>query len=92
MLSLKGLRQDYGARPVLVLERFEAAAGEHWLVLGASGSGKTTLLNLAAGLVKPSEGEIQVGEVSLGGLDGAALDRWRGRTVTSCREAARSPV
>lgn len=81
MLSLKGLRQDYGARPVLVLERFEAAAGEHWLVLGASGSGKTTLLNLAAGLLKPSEGEIKVGGVSLGGLGGAALDRWRGRNV-----------
>jgi putative ABC transport system ATP-binding protein len=81
VLSLKGLRQDYGARPVLVLERFEAAAGEHWLVLGASGSGKTTLLNLAAGLLKPSEGEIKVGGVSLGGLGGAALDRWRGRNV-----------
>jgi putative ABC transport system ATP-binding protein len=81
VLSLKGLRQDYGARPVLALDRFEAAAGEHWLVLGASGSGKTTLLNLAAGLLRPSEGEIEVAGQSLRGLEGAALDRWRGRTV-----------
>lgn len=81
MLSLKGLRQDYGARPVLTLDRFEAAAGEHWLVLGASGSGKTTLLHLLAGLLRPSAGEITVAGESLVRLDGAALDRWRGRTV-----------
>jgi ABC-type lipoprotein export system ATPase subunit len=88
VLSVKGLRQRYsagavlpGARPVLSLDRFEAAAGEHWLVLGASGSGKTTLLNLAAGLLRPSEGEITVAGESLGGFAGAALDRWRGRTV-----------
>ncbi len=81
MLSLRGLRQRYGTKQVLALDRFEAAAGEHWLVLGASGSGKTTLLNLVAGLLKPSEGEIEVGGQSLRKLEGAALDRWRGRSV-----------
>ena len=81
MLSVTGLRQRYGARQVLALERFEAAAGEHWLVLGASGSGKTTFLNLAAGLLGPSEGEISVGGQPLAALHGAALDRWRGRSV-----------
>ncbi len=81
MLSLTGLKQRYGARQVLALERFEAAAGEHWLVLGASGSGKTTLLNLVAGLLRPSEGEIEVGGQPLARLEGAALDRWRGRSV-----------
>ncbi len=81
MLSLKGLRQSYGAREVLALDNFEAAAGEHWLVLGASGSGKTTFLNLAAGLLQPSAGEISVGGQPLAKLQGGALDRWRGRTV-----------
>jgi ABC-type lipoprotein export system ATPase subunit len=81
VLSLKGLRQRYGARQVLALERFEAAAGEHWLVLGASGSGKTTLLNLLAGLLSPSEGEIVVGGQPLAKLEAAALDQWRGRSV-----------
>src|SRR6185295_15011047 len=81
VLSVRGLRQRYGARQVLALERFEAAAGEHWLVLGASGSGKSTLLNLAAGLLRPSEGEIAVGGEGLGRLQGGALDRWRGRSV-----------
>jgi putative ABC transport system ATP-binding protein len=81
MLRLTGLRQRYGAREVLALRHFEAAAGDHWLVLGASGSGKTTLLNLLAGLLRPSEGTVEVGGQSLGALGGAALDRWRGRHI-----------
>ena len=81
MLSVKGLRRSYGAREVLALDRFEAAAGEHWLVLGVSGSGKSTLLHLVAGLLEPSAGEIEVGGQALGALEGAALDRWRGRNV-----------
>jgi putative ABC transport system ATP-binding protein len=81
MLALSGIRQRYGDRTVLVLDRFEAAAGEHWLVLGASGSGKTTFLNLAAGLLPASEGVVEVGGADLAKLKGGALDRWRGRTV-----------
>ena len=81
MLRLSAIRQRYGAREVLALERFEAAAGEHWLVLGASGSGKTTLLNLVAGLLAPSAGVIEVDGQPLAPLEGPALDRWRGRSV-----------
>ena len=81
MLRLSGVRQLYGARVALALPHFEAGAGEHLLVLGASGSGKTTFLNLVAGMLRPSEGEIEVGGESIGKLAGAALDRWRGRTV-----------
>jgi putative ABC transport system ATP-binding protein len=89
MLRLTGIRHSYSAsavphavgRPALALERFEAAQGEHWLVLGASGSGKTTFLNLAAGLLTPAAGEIVSGGQPLAGLAGAALDRWRGRSV-----------
>jgi len=80
-LRIRGLRQRYGAREVLALEAFEAAAGEHWLVLGPSGSGKTTLLHLLAGLLVPTEGEVEVCGERLAGLDGARRDRWRGRTV-----------
>jgi putative ABC transport system ATP-binding protein len=75
------VRHRYGAREALKIERFEAAAGEHWLVLGPSGCGKTTLLHILAGLLRPTEGEVRVGAQSLAALCGAALDRWRGRTL-----------
>jgi ABC-type lipoprotein export system ATPase subunit len=81
VLSLRRLRHRYGAREVLNIERFEAAAGEHWLVLGPSGCGKTTLLHILAGLLRPTEGEVLVAGQSLAALSGAALDRWRGRTL-----------
>jgi putative ABC transport system ATP-binding protein len=81
VLSLKGVRHRYGAREALKIERFEAAAGEHWLVLGPSGCGKTTLLHIISGLLRPSEGEVRVGDQLLAALSGAALDRWRGRTL-----------
>jgi ABC-type lipoprotein export system ATPase subunit len=81
MLRLSGIRQRYGSKEVLALGKFEAAQGEHWLVLGASGSGKTTFLNLVAGLLAPSEGGIEVGGKALTALKGSELDQWRGRNV-----------
>jgi len=60
VFSLKGVRHRYGAREVLHLERFEAAQGEKWLVLGPSGSGKSTLLHILAGLLRPSDGSVEV--------------------------------
>ena len=81
MLSLTAVRHRYGAREVLKIDRFEAAAGEHWLVLGPSGCGKTTLLHIISGLLRASEGDVRVGGQSLAALSGAALDRWRGRTL-----------
>src|SRR5258706_16235062 len=88
MVRLSGIRHRYsagavlhGAKQVLALERFEAAAGEHWLVLGASGSGKTTLLNLIAGLLAPSEGTVEVGGQAHPALGGAGLARRRGPGV-----------
>ena len=81
MLRLSGVHYSYGAKEVLALESFEAAQGEHWLVLGASGSGKTTFLNLVAGLLTPTEGDVEVAGHSHRSLGGSALDRWRGRNV-----------
>ena len=84
MLRLSRVRKSYGAgnaRAALAVERFEAAAGEHWLVIGASGSGKTTFLNLAAGLLRASEGSVESAGQALADLSGAPLDRWRGRNV-----------
>src|SRR2546421_8762587 len=81
MIAVKRLAHRYGGTEVLALAEWRVAQGERWAVLGPSGSGKTTLLHVVAGLVRPSEGEVEVSGQSLGKLQGATLDRWRGATV-----------
>jgi putative ABC transport system ATP-binding protein len=81
MISVRGLAHRYGAVEALRLPEWKVAQGERWLVLGASGSGKTTLLHALAGLIHPTEGEIEVSGESLRKLRGARLDRWRATTV-----------
>jgi putative ABC transport system ATP-binding protein len=81
MIAVRGLAHRYGAATALRLAAWRVAQGERWAVLGPSGSGKTTLLHVIAGLVRPSEGEVEVSGQSLSKLQGATLDRWRGATV-----------
>ena len=51
------------------------------VLLGPSGSGKTTLLNLIAGLDRPSQGEVWVGDQQISALSEGRLARWRTRNV-----------
>ena len=51
--------------------------GEVTLLTGRSGSGKTTLLHMLAGLLKPTEGRVWLGETDLYALPDAALSRLR---------------
>ena len=53
-------------------------AGELVAVMGPSGSGKTTLLNVAAGLVRPSGGEVVVDGIRIESASRDVLARiWR---------------
>ena len=81
MIAVRGLAHRYGAVEALRLADWKVAQGERWLVLGPSGCGKTTLLHALAGLIRPTEGEVEVAGESLRKLDGVRLDRWRGATV-----------
>jgi putative ABC transport system ATP-binding protein len=81
MISIRGVAHRYGNTPALRVAEWRVAQGERWAVLGPSGSGKSTLLHVLAGLVRPSEGEVEVSGQDLGKLRGATLDRWRGATV-----------
>jgi putative ABC transport system ATP-binding protein len=56
-------------------------AGGRVLVRGPSGSGKTTLLAVLSGLIRPRVGVVRVLGQDLAQLRGAALDRWRGRSL-----------
>jgi len=81
MIAVRGLAHRYGEAEALHLPEWKVAQGERWLVLGPSGCGKTTLLHILAGLVRPSEGQVEVAGESLLKLEGARLDRWRATTV-----------
>ena len=81
MIAVRGLTHRYGAVEALRLPDWRVAQGERWLVLGPSGCGKSTLLHVVAGLVRPTEGEVEVSGENVRRLEGARLDRWRGSTV-----------
>ena len=55
--------------------------GDFLALMGPSGSGKTTLLNLLGGLDQPTSGSVDVGGVTISGLGGGGLSRWRSRNI-----------
>jgi putative ABC transport system ATP-binding protein len=81
MIAVRGLAHRYGQQEALRLPEWKVAQGERWLILGPSGCGKTTLLHIVAGLIHPSEGDVEVAGEKLQKLDGARMDRWRAMTV-----------
>lgn len=81
MLLTKDLEYSYDGKTTLHFPDINCQPNEQWLLLGQSGSGKTTLLHLLAGLMKPSRGQIHIGEQELGRLTGSRLDDFRGRNI-----------
>ena len=73
-ITISNLSFSYeeGGRLILKDINTEVKAGEFICILGQSGCGKTTLLRLLAGLEKPTEGEIRIGEQK---IEGASLER-----------------
>ena len=61
MISARGLGRRFGTKRVLRDLDLEVQSGELLLVTGPNGSGKSTLLALMAGLLVPTEGELEVG-------------------------------
>ncbi len=66
-LEVEGLSAGYGKIPVLREISLQVSAGESVALLGANGAGKTTFLRVVSGLLKPSAGSVEFGDVDLTG-------------------------
>lgn len=81
LFAVHKLHHSYDGQKVLAVDAWQAAQGQHWLLLGPSGSGKTTLLHALAGILRPAGGSIVVAERDLAALSPSALDHFRGRHI-----------
>lgn len=70
----------YAVRPIDGLD-LEVPAGSLSILLGPSGCGKTTLLSCLGGILKPTAGRIEVGDIDVTTLDKKALSDYRRDTV-----------
>ena len=62
VLGLEDLSVRFGGVAALEGVTFDVHAGEILGVIGPNGAGKTTLLNVISGFVRPSRGEVRLGQ------------------------------
>ena len=67
--------------PVLSIEKFSLAAGEHLAITGASGSGKSTLVNAITGLEAVKTGKVIWGDTETSSLSAFKRDAFRARNI-----------
>ena len=60
MIEIKNLKKCYGERTVLDIPYLKIEENETVAFAGANGSGKTTLLRILAGMIKKSDGTVEV--------------------------------
>lgn len=72
-IATRGLHYHAGGRE-LTFPDIEIMPGETVAICGPSGAGKTTLIGLLCGLVRPSDGRVEIGGLP---LDDDRADAWR---------------
>jgi putative ABC transport system ATP-binding protein len=77
----KSYRRDAIEIPVLDRVSITVPEGDFLGLMGPSGSGKSTLLNLLAGIDRPTNGSVRVGDTVISGLGERALAAWRARHI-----------
>ena len=80
-LEMREVRKVYGSgdQAVVALDHATLSVADDEMValVGPSGSGKTTLLSIAGGLLRPTEGTVQVGPHGVHEYTGKELTRFR---------------
>jgi ABC-type lipoprotein export system ATPase subunit len=86
MILLKDVTKTYSLGrgstvPAVCGVSLEICQGEFVMIVGRSGSGKTTLLNLAAGLTRPTSGQVAFDGVNLWELSDAQQSSLRSQKI-----------
>ncbi|MBR2143319.1 ABC transporter ATP-binding protein [Anaerovibrio sp.] len=77
MIRLVDICKAYNGKVVLDNINLEIADGETLAIIGGSGSGKSTLLRLMIGLIKPTSGQIWLGNDDIAAMNEQELDNIR---------------
>ena len=84
-LKATGLQHSFGkgatATPVLQDFSLSVAPGAFEALMGPSGSGKSTFLHVAAGLLVPDAGSVEIGGTAITSLSDTAATKFRRRHV-----------
>jgi putative ABC transport system ATP-binding protein len=84
-LAAHGVTKTFGSGELAVTAvravDLDVVAGEVVLIMGPSGSGKTTLLQMLGGMLRPTSGEIRVGDIDLATAGERALPRLRATSL-----------
>ncbi len=74
LVELDSVRKEFG--DVVAVEDIDFAVrrGEFFTLVGPSGCGKTTTLRMISGFEEPTDGEVRIGDRSMGGVPPEARD------------------
>lgn len=85
IVDVKGLSKSYFREKVQIEVlrdlSLQIDEGEFFGLIGPSGSGKTTLLNMVAGIDRPDQGQVLVGDTDIVKLNESELARWRSNHI-----------
>ena len=77
MIKIKNICKEFNGKPALKNINMEIKDGETLAIIGGSGSGKITLLRLMIGLIRPTSGELWIGDQEISHLSDSELDKVR---------------
>jgi putative ABC transport system ATP-binding protein len=85
ILSTRDLTKRYGSGAAAVTAvadvSLDIAPGEIVVIMGPSGSGKTTLLSMMGGLMRPTSGQVHIGDTEIWSLSESDLPRIRAHRI-----------
>lgn len=85
MIKIKNLVMNYFDNGVkieaLKIKKLEIADGKKVAFIGSSGCGKTTLFNLISGMIVPTEGKVEVGDMNITDLTEPERDLFRANHI-----------